>query len=596
MSDITAVIAMKGYAGKILWIDLSSQTYRTEPLEEKVAKNFIGGKGFGAWLLTNFLKEGTEPLSPENVLAFFVGPLTGTKAPTSNRYGVFFKSPLTGIWGESYAGGHLGPHIKRAGYDGIVITGVSDRPVFLTIIDDVVEFHDANSLWGNNTRDTEDRVREISGESRMKVMTIGPAGENLVKFACICNDYFRQAGRAGGGAVMGSKKLKAIGILGTGKVELADGESFDKSVKEVLSKIPKDGPLTTEGTPVMVNAQNALGTFPTHYWQKGVFENYHKINSESMRKLIVDRNKACWNCPVACGKLSSVKDGEYRGTVVEGPEYETIFAFGGLCEIDDIRAIAKMNEVCDLLGMDTITSGNVVGFTMRAYELGKLESEFPIEFGDHSVTLKLLNMIAFREGIGDVLAEGVRGAAAKLGLEEIAVHVKGLEPAGYDPRGYNGMALSYGIGVRGADHLRSSAYGLEMRGISDRFMVTGKGKFVKEQEDHLAIIDSMIVCNFVRGAYDWNDFVSLHRAATGIDITVEELKRAAERIINTARWFSVREGIKRKDDMLPSVFHEVPFAEGGSRVHVVVRSDYEKMLEEYYQARGWDRDGIPLSR
>jgi len=312
-----------------------------------------------------------------------------------------------------------------------------------------------------------------------------------------------------------------------------------------------------------------------------------------MEKEILDKNKACWNCPVACGKMSSVKEGKYKGTVVEGPEYETIFAFGGLCEIADIKAIAKINEVCDNLGIDTITSGNVIGFAMRAYELGRLNSEFPMKFGDDEVVLKLLDMIARREGLGNVLAEGVKSASQILGLEDIAVHVKGLEPPGYDPRGYNGMALSYAVGVRGADHLRSTAYAYEMRGVADRFAVTGKGTFIKNLEDKLAVIDSSILCCFVRDAYEWDDLANLYTYATGINMSATELKNAGARAIDNARRFSVREGISRKDDSLPKIFHELPFSDGSSRMHVVVKEDMERMLDEYYDARGWSRDGIP---
>lgn len=584
---------MKGYAGKILRIDLTDQTHENIRLEEKVARQFIGGKGLGAHLLLNELDKGVDPLSPASIIAFFTGPLTGTRAPSSNRYGAFFKSPLTGIWGESYAGGYLAPQMKRAGYDGIILTGKASSPIFISLIDGRVEYHDAKHLWGMNTRETEDAVVETLRKPEAKVMTIGPAGENLVKFACISNDYFRQLGRCGAGAVMGSKNLKAIAVRGTKKIGLANEKAFNAKVKEVQEKVPRDGPLTKEGTPFMVDAQNALGSFPTHYWQRGYFDAHEAINAPTMLAQIVDKNKACWNCSVGCGKLSSVKDGDYKGTVVEGPEYETIFAFGGLCELADISAVAKANQLCDLLGIDTITAGNVVGFAMRAVELERMELDFPLRFGSAESTFKLIRMISYREGIGDTLADGVRQASEKLGLEDIAVHVKGLEPPGFDPRGYNGMALSYAVGVRGADNLRSTAYSPEMRGTVDRFAVKGKGKFVKGLEDFLAVIDSMIICTFVRGAYSWEDFASLYEYATGFEMNSEELKRSGERIINTARAFSTREGISRKDDRLPSIFHEVPFTDGSSRAHVVVKDDFESMLDEYYEARNWSEDGLP---
>ena len=584
---------MKGYSGKILTLDLEDRSTRVDPLDHETAKKYIGGKGLGGYLMMKGVPAGIDPLSPENLLAITIGPLTGTRAPTSNRFGAFFKSPLTGIWGESYSGGHLGPHIRKAGYDAIVIKRKSKHPVYISIIDDVVTFNDASGLWGKNTMETEEAVRKEVGEEKARVMTIGPAGENMVRYACVCNDYYRQLGRAGAGAVMGSKNLKAIAFLGTGHIDLADEEKFEAVVREVSARIPKDGPMTKFGTPNMVNIQNALGVFPTHYWQKGFFDAHGNINAPTMAKEILDKNKACWNCPVACGKMSSVKDGKYAGTIVEGPEYETLFAFGGLCELADIKAIAKANEVCDLLGLDTISSGNVIGFAMRAYELGKIQSPFPIKFGDDEVTMKLLNLIAMREDIGNTLADGVRIASKSLGIEDLAVHVKGLEPPGYDPRGYNGMALSYAVGVRGADHLRSTVYAYEMRNVSDRFMVNGKAAFVKALEDKLAVIDSLVICCFVRDAYEWEDLARLYTYATGLDMSVIQIKEAGAKAIDVARRFSVREGISRKDDALPRLFHDTPFTDGSSKAHVVVKADFERMLDEYYQARGWNSDGIP---
>lgn len=584
---------MKGYAGKILTLNLNDRSSKVEPLDPKDARMCIGGKGLGAHLLTNLVTKGTDPLSPSNAIVVAIGPLTGTRAPTSNRYGAFFKSPLTGIWGESYAGGHLGPHIRRAGYDAVIVTGRSNHPTYVSILDDAVSFHDASGLWGMNTIETEDAVRKDLGEEKARVMTIGPAGENMVRFACVCNDYYRQLGRAGAGAVMGSKNLKAMAFLGTGRIELADEEKFEETVREIFAKIPKDGPMTKLGTPRMVNAQNALGVFPTHYWQKGFFDAHASINAPTMAKEILDKNKACWNCPVACGKMSSVKDGKYAGTVVEGPEYETLFAFGGLCELADIKAVAKMNEACDLLGLDTITAGNTIGFAMRAYELGKIQSPFPIKFGDDEVTLKLIEMISRREGIGGTLADGVRMAAGNLGLDDIAVHVKGLEPPGYDPRGYNGMALSYAIGVRGADHLRSTSYAYEMSNVSDRFMVGGKAAFVKGLEDKLAVVDSMVICCFVRDAYEWEDLAKLYTYSTGLEMSSVQIKETGAKAVDAARRFSTREGMSRKDDSLPKIFHEAPFTDGSSKTHVVVKADFERMLDEYYHARGWTSDGIP---
>ncbi len=586
---------MQGYCGKILRVSLSDKEVKIEPLNNKMMDTFIGGKGFGAKMLYEEVKPGIDPLGPENKLMIATGPFTGTAAPTANRYGVYFKSPLTGLFGESYSGGFFAPEMKRAGYDIIAVEGKSRSPVYLQIRDDSVELVGAQHLCGLDTRDTEEAIRKEMGDERIQVACIGPGGENLVRFACICNGW-RQAGRCGAGAVMGSKKLKAIAIRGSRKVEVANKNGLISLTKEIVRRIPKDLGLTRYGTPTMVNMENELGTFPTRYWHKGSFDASDKINAETMAKEIVSEHRGCWGCTIRCGKLSVITEGKYAGTMVEGPDYETINAFGGLCEIGDIKAIAKANELCDRVGIDTMTTGNVIALAMDAYEAGRLKTDFPIKFGDPNIVLSLIEKIAMRKGIGQVLAEGVKKAAEELDLEDLAIHVKGLEPPGYDPRGLKGAGLSYVTSTRGGCHNRASVYALESRGQVDRFAVEGKAGLVVDWEEKLALLDSLIICNFMRGRVSWEELVKLYEAVTGRIKSEEVLRVAAQRMINLARSFNVREGISKKDDVLPKRFMEEPFSEGNSAGIVISQDELEKMLTEYYSLRGWDEQGIPKQK
>ncbi len=578
---------MGGYCNKILRVDLSNKKSKIEVLNENLQKEYIGGKGFGAKILYDELEGHIDPFSAENKLIIATGPLTGTIVPTANRYGIYFKSPLTGIFGESYSGGFFAPEIKRAGYDILIIEGKSDTPAYIKIQDESTEFADAKHLWGMDSYETQEALKKDFG-AKFQIACIGPAGEKMVKFACICNGD-RQAGRSGAGAVMGSKLLKAIGIQGTGKVNVAKEEVLSSLTKKILEAIPQELPLRKYGTSIMVDLENSLGTLPTRYWSKGSFEKADKINATTMEKEIVDRQNPCWKCPLVCGKLSIVKEGKYAGAKVDGPDYETIYALGSLCEIGDIKVIAKANELCDKFGIDTMTCGNVIALAMRAYELGKLKADIAPKFGDDDSVMLLIEKIAKREGLGETLALGVRGAAEKLGLQDIAVHVKGQELSGYDPRGLKGAGLMYVMSPRGACHNRSSVYALESRGVVDRFVIDGKAALVADWDERNVLIDSMIICNFIRAFIDVKTMGEFYQAVVGSDTNEESLREAAKRTVNMTRRFNTREGISKKDDMLPKYLIDNPLPSG----YTITRSEIEKMAKEYYSIRGWSEDGIP---
>jgi len=588
---------MLGYAGRIARVNLTRRSVKEENLDTKLAASYIGGKGFGTWFLYNELESDADPLGPENKLIFAVGPATGSIVPTAGRYEVFFKSPLTGIYGESSCGGHFAPQLKSAGYDLLIIEGRASKPTYLWIHDRIVEFKDAKHLWGVETYETEDTIKDELRDRRIEVACIGPAGEALVEFATISNDYWRQAGRCGGGTVMGSKRLKAIAARGSDMPEVASPDMLRQFVQEFLQTIKNNPALGTTypkyGTTALVNTTNLQGVFPTRYWSKGVFEKYEDINSEALVNKIFVARKACFGCPIGCGKLTEVKAGPYLGTRVEGPEFETIYAFGGLCEIPRIETIAKINDMCDRFGMDTITAGNVVAFAIESYRKGKLTSEVRLDYGDPDSVLYILEKIARREGLGETLARGVRKASEALGLSEIAVHVKGLEPPGYDPRGLKGMALGYCVSARGACHLRSTAYIFELRGSVDRFGTENKASLVKEYEDRFAIFDSMILCRFLRDVCDWSVLSKILALTAGIQLNENELRVAAERIVTLSRMFNVKSGISRKDDCLPKRLMEEALPEGPSKGHAVSKADVDGMLDEYYGLRGWNSEGIP---
>lgn len=577
---------MKGFFGKFLIIDLDKKKWYPEKISDSELSFSLGGKGLASELLLKYQPAGIHPSSSENPLIFAVGPVTDTYLYGSSRYGVYTKSPLTGFFCESYSGGKVPEKISRSGYDAIVITGKCNELSCILITSDNVEIIDASKLKGLNCYETERLLSQEYPDSG--VLTIGPAGEKGIPFSIISNDYWRCAGRAGAGAVMGNKNIKAIVFKGDKKREVANIEELKKFSQEILAS-KKEHPTTKAykrfGTPMMVDLLNKVRAFPTKYWHKGFFEDYEKINADAMQNKMDVKPKACSKCFMACGKLSQVKEGRHRGLKIEGPEYETIYAFGGLCMINDITEIAYLNDLCDRLGMDTITVGNLVALAMEASEKGKIKEI--VRFGSVNDAEKLIMDIAEIKGLGAILAQGIKKASKDLGMEDCAIHVKGLEPAGYDPRYLKGMGLSYGVSDRGACHLRTTFYKAELSGMIAPDTIEKKVELILDFEDRLTLFDSMIICRFYRDFYLWDELSRIIELTTGMNCDKECLKKLSAKINDTIRGYNIREGLTEKDDYLPERFHKEPLPETGA---VIKKEDFQKMLDEYYQFRGWKRE------
>jgi aldehyde:ferredoxin oxidoreductase len=579
---------------KTLEIDLSSEKVKKKEIPKETINKYIGGKGVGARILFDQLKPKTYPLGPDNLLIFCTGPLTGLNLSGGEKLGVIFKSPQTGIFGEAYCGGYFAPALKKTGHDFILIKGISKKPVYLFIDDDNVAIKKADHLWTKDTFETEKILKEEHGKT-FQVVSIGPAGENLVKYACITHAEGFLLGRAGVGTVMGSKKLKAVVVHGTKKIEIAKQQEVEAFKKDINEKL-KDRGILLDGTPETLMLTHYMGALPTRYWIEGEFDGAEQINLDRMKEKIIIKKRSCQACIVACKNISEVKNGVYAGTHVSGPEYETLFSLGALCGNSNLESIAKANELCNSLGMDTISTGNVIAFGMRCYERGLITKKeldgIDLDFGNHEAIISIINKIAYRKGIGNIFAEGVKKASEKIkGSQNFAVHVKGLELPGYDPRATEEMALSYITSDRGACHLRSIAYRPDMPGTE------GKAEMVKDLEDFYSVCDSMILCRFVAypvmGPIYWENLSELYSIVTEKKITKEDLVKTGEIINNLCRWFNVREGITRRDDCLPNLFITEPLKKGQYDGKVVKNDDFEKMLSEYYKLRKWDSNGIP---
>jgi aldehyde:ferredoxin oxidoreductase len=587
---------MKGFYNRLLFIDAGRKTFAVQPLGDELLKKGFGGKGLASFLLLAHNPPRVDPLGPDNRLIFATGPVAGSSVWGSCRHGVYTKSPQTGFFSESYAGGTVGEHMASTGFDAVVIYGAAERPIWLEITAETVYFHPADDLWGRDTFATEDAVKQSVREKRPAVkkcgvVTIGPAGENRVCFAVIENDYWRSAGRTGVGAVMGSKMIKAVAFHGNRKKEWADADQLAVFCRE-FARRSKDNPgvlaYKTKGTPMLVDIMNAVGGFPTRYWHKGRSDNQQSINADALHARCEVKPHACLKCFMACGRLSVVKNGRHKGLKVEGPEYETIYAFGGLCEVGEIEEIAYLNDICDRLGIDTITAGNLSAFAIEAVHRGRLT--YDIDYGDVDGIARLLEDIAYRRGAGDVLAQGIRFAAREWGLEKQAIHVKGLEPAGYDPRILKGMGLAYGSSDRGACHLRATFYKPELSGLVDPDQIDGKAEIFTEWEDRLTIFDTLILCRFYRDLYQWDELAALIRTTTGLEYDTAGMRRIAAAVTDATRRFNIREGLRPADDLIPERFHREPLPETRK---VITAEQMDQLLADYYQARGWNTAGEP---
>ncbi|HEY72548.1 MAG: aldehyde:ferredoxin oxidoreductase [Chloroflexi bacterium] len=578
---------MHGFYNRFLRVDLSTQTWAAEDIPDEILIRYLGGKGLAAHLLLENAPTGVEPLASENPLIFATGPATGTTLAPASRYGVFTKSPLTGIFSESYSGGHTAPQIKATGYDAILLQGAADTPVYLEISDHEVVFHDGAPFWGLDTYQAEEALEADVGVRGAKVIVIGPAGERRIPFAVIGNDRGRQAGRTGVGAVMGSKRLKGIAFHGQTECPLHDAgaiKAYDRQLRERGKDNAGAQAYRKFGTPMVVAIANKFGSFPSYYWSAGTVPHWEQISAEALVERFKPRSTACYRCFLACGKLTTVPDGRHAGLTLEGPEYETIFAFGGLCAVDDLAEIVYLNDICNRLGLDTITAGNVVGFAIEASHRGVLDLE--LDYGDVDGIAELLRQIGRREGIGELLSQGVRAASQELGLEELAIHVKGLEPAGYDPRALKGMGLAYAVSDRGACHLRATVYKAEFAGWVDRTSAEGKAETVLDFEDRHTLFDTLILCRFYRDMIGWDDLSAVIRGLTGLELDKAGLQALSARIADNIRRFNLREGMTPADDTLPKRFLQEPLEPSGETLS---EAELEQMLGEYYALRGWKR-------
>jgi len=583
---------MKGFFNKILRVNVAERSCQEEDIPDSVYKKFLGGKGLGIHLLMRENPPGVDPLSPENRLIFCLGPVTNSRIYGSCRHGAFTKSPLTGIFSESYSGGKAAEPMGRTGYDAFVFAGATNEPVWIEISDQKVAFHDAKDLWGKNTYQTEDEVLKRIGVKGASALVIGPAGENRVRFAVIENDYWRSLGRTGVGAVMGSKKVKAIVFHGGKQREVAHPDRLEDFARETLGR-GKDSPgaqaYRKMGTPMLVAMNNAVGGFPSKYWHLGTFEGWERISAESLLERCQVKPTACLRCFMACGNLSEIKEGRHKGLKIEGPEYETMYAFGGLCMVHEIEEIAYLNDICDQLGMDTISAGSLCAFAIEASEKGRIKER--IDWGDVDRIAELLHSIASKKGIGADLAEGILHAARVWDMEDVAIHVKGLDPPGYDPRILKGMGLAYAASDRGACHLRATFYKAELSGMIASDQVEGKAKLFLEFEDRFNIHDSLILCRFYRDLYwDWDLLSTIVEVTTGLRLDEAGLREISSAIQNETRRFNLREGITSQHDTLPRRFFEEPL---GAEGKVIKREDLGKMLQDYYALRGWSTEGVP---
>ena len=588
---------MYGYQGKILRVDLSKGLYKVEPLDEEVAKKFIGGRGLATKLFVDEVSPLVDALSPENKLLIATGPLTGTPTPTGGRYMVVTKSPLTGTIASSNSGGYWGAELKFAGYDIIIVEGKSEKPVYLMIEDDKVEIRDASHLWGKVVSETTSTLlKEVPEKSR--VLTIGPAGEKLSFMAAILNDVSRAAGRSGVGAVMGSKNLKAITVRGTNKVPIANEEELKAVVKDCGAKIKENGVtghgLPAYGSAVLVNIINEVGIFPTNNFQTSQFPNAEDISGEMLTEKYLVRKDPCYRCPIACGRYSKVDDIEGGG-----PEYETIWAFGSDCGVSDMPSVIKANYWCNEYGLDTISTGATIAAAMELFQKGYLKNEdlngLSLEFGNNEAVIEWTKRIGLREGFGDKMADGSYVLTNSYGVPELSMSVKKQELPAYDPRAAQGQALSYATSNRGGCHVRGYLISPEVLGLPeklDRFSIEGKATWVKIFQDLTAIIDSSGLCLFTSFAMGVEDYKSMINAVIGTNWSGEDILLAGERIWNLEKLFNLEAGIDSSQDTLPKRLLEDPISSGPSEGNI---SKLSEMLPEYYKLRGWDVDGIPTS-
>ena len=580
---------MNGWTRKMLRVNLTDGSTSIEEIEEEILKKYLGGRGLGVYLVYTEVPPETDPLGEDNILAFCNGAMTGVNVPTGGRSSLSTLSPLTKTIFDSNTGSQFGVRLKWAGFDALVIKGVSPKPVWLEISAEGAKIHPADELWGKEIPDTIETLKERGSAT----VSIGPAGENKVLFASIADEKGRSYGRGGVGAVMGSKNLKAIRAFGKDKPGIAEPDIY-KFVNYEAGKMVTASPRTSEALPefgssVLVNLMNWYGVFPSRNFQRGEFENAAKISGERLKDDYLIKRGACWSCPIGCKRVTRV--GNEKG---EGPEYESIYALGSSLDIDDFDTIISANYLCNRLGMDTISCGATIACAMELEEKGKLDTE--LAFGRADLLLQTVEDIAYRRGLGNEIADGSKRLSARYEMPEVSMQVKGLEFPAYDPRGMQGQGLLYATSNRGACHLRGNMLGPELLGapkMLDRHAPSGKAGILIVMQHTNAVIDSIGMCKFVNYAIGDEFFSRLMTSVTGVEYEVQDLQLAGERIWNLERLYNLRAGFTDADDNLPPRFLNEPLQEGASAGHVV---HLDEMLEEYYRFRSWSADGIPSEK
>jgi aldehyde:ferredoxin oxidoreductase len=572
--------------GDLLRIDLTARTTTEETVPPELIKELIGPKGIGTHYLCKEVGPEVDPLSPQAKLIFVSGPIAGTSMLGSNRYAVYFTSPLTNGYGEAYSGGNLAPQFARTGYKVVIVEGKADGPVYLEISEAGAAVHDAADLWGLDAFEAEDKILARTEHKKAQACVIGPAGENLVRFACVNNNKWHQLGRGGPGAVFGSKNLKGIVWHGDKKAEAARPDDFKALVRDLVERTKDDPGVAAYqrgGTMNMVRIMNGKNAFPTRYWRKGTVEGFENITVETMLEKHGTRNEACPPCVLKCVKHNFVYEGRHKGLECEGPEYETAYVFGGLCEITDFAELMWLNDICDRLGVDTMSAGNLCALAIEASQRGLIDEK--MDFGDPDCVAEFLRKMCLREGIGDIWAEGILRVEKEYGLEGVAVHCKGMEPAGYEPRVMKGMGLGFATTSRGACHLRATMYKPELMGLVDPRAWEDKAAVYCDWEDRLTIMDCLIYCRFYRDLVQWPYITQVVNAAIGTDYTEDDLHRIANHIVTMTHDFNATRGIGRESETLPEWVTDRPMEDEAA--FNLPQTELAAMLADYYRIRGW---------
>ena len=589
-----------GFHGKLLRVNLTNQSSSIDKIHSDLYEKFIGGRGLGAYYLTKEVPPKTDAFDNNNKLIFMNGPLAGTLIPGNNKICVTFKSPLTNSYSYSLCGGHWGSELKFAGYDGLIIEGKAESPVYINIDNSKVDIRPADQFWGKLIPESDKILRnEISQNKSIQIALIGPAGEKLVNYACITSGLYREFGRGGAGAVMGSKNLKAISVSGSGDVEVRNPDKVIQIGRELIQDLRKSrgGKIRREyGTMELVERINNAGFWVTRNFTEGFFEEGYKLEGTQMREKIVIGDSSCFGCPIGCGKRTYIKTQNDNELIMEGPEFETVGMLGSNCGISSWETLLKASKICDSYGFDTINAGASISMVMEAFEKGIIDltntDGIEMRFGNDQALLETLEKIGKREGLGDILAQGLLKASQILNIEEFAIHSKGQSFPVYDPRGAKGMALTYATSPKGAHHMLATTFGTELA-MGNRFENKGKGLLERDQQFSMAIVDSIAMCSTMRAGIPLENQARVYSEVTGIKVDNSKLLKAAERIINLERMYNVKLGFDRSQDTLPNRFINEPMPSGKSKGQVV---ELKHLLDDYYSIMGWNTDGVPTKK